>query len=226
MTEMDESSTKEIIEARWQARQAPHTDGVVFPSGRMVTFDYCVQSDERVFDFGIHDKGEDTLSAFIARQGDDDAWTPLLTIGVHECPEYGVRVEFGEGSFGCYGFVACTDIVTNRLQWLAFFQASNPFVQARCRGDAIEATTNLGHMWTFPMRWPECLAVKDASVLLSGVRIIQATNDLALFSGALREGLRASPSRPTGCPGARGLAAGRPGWRGQAVLRADVGPSP
>lgn len=159
MTERDERSPEEIIEAQWRERRAPHTDGVVFPSGRVVTFDYCVQSDEHVFDFGIHGKDEDTLSAFVARQGDGDAWTSLLTIGVHECPEYGVRVEFGEGSFGCYGFVACLDIVTSHLQWLAFFQESNPFVRAQCRDDAIEATTNLGHVWSFPIRHPERLVV-------------------------------------------------------------------
>jgi len=162
MTEMNERSPQEMIEAKWQARRAPHTDGVVFPSGRMVTFEYCVQSDERTFDFGIFDAFEDDLSDFIARQGDDDPWTPLLTIGVHECPEHGVRVEFGEGSYGCHGYVVCADLATNRLRWLAFFQESNPFVRAQCRGEVIEATSNMGHVWTFPISCPERLSVKDA----------------------------------------------------------------
>jgi hypothetical protein len=159
-----ENGPEQTLETRWRARQAPLTDGIVFPSGKMIVFDYCVQSDERGFDFGIYDEAEDNLSNFVASHGEHDAWTPLLTIGSHECPERGIRVEFGEGSFGCYGFVACTDLATERLLWLAFFQESNPFVRAHCRGDTIEATTNLGHTWTFPIHRPERLSVRDVAI--------------------------------------------------------------
>lgn len=199
MATIDGSFDGGVVEEQWLARRAPMIDGIVFPCGNTALVDYCVQSDEVEFDFGIRKTQKGHLRDFRESQADEELWTPLLTLGTHPCPGEGIIVEFGEGSFGCYGFVACVDEHSKRLRWLAFFQESNPFVGARCRDGQIEAVTNLGHTWLFPIDEPD------------GLRVV----DLGSQPGRLtsRSGPKCSLILPTeGVP--RGLvnAAGRVAW--------------
>ncbi|MEI6433127.1 MAG: hypothetical protein WCP07_13160 [bacterium] len=50
----------------------------------------------------------------------------------------------GSGGFGGEGFVGVED-ADGQLQWLAFFNDSNPFVRLSMEGNILEAVSNTGN---------------------------------------------------------------------------------
>jgi hypothetical protein len=71
----------------------------------------------------------------------------------------GVRILAGECNLGGDGFVAVIDAATNRLRWLAWFEASNPFAELALDGADLLATSTLGYCWRFPLAEPAMCAV-------------------------------------------------------------------
>jgi hypothetical protein len=64
----------------------------------------------------------------------------------------------GEGALGGDGVVAVLGD-QNNLPWIAFFDWSNPFVSLRVEDRALEATSNLGHVWRFTLPIPQEIVV-------------------------------------------------------------------
>ena len=72
----------------------------------------------------------------------------------------GLVVTGGEcAAYGTFGFVAVSHCSDNHLEWLAFFLASNPFVDIAVSGATIIAITNLGARYVFPLGEPEKVQV-------------------------------------------------------------------
>jgi hypothetical protein len=71
----------------------------------------------------------------------------------------GLHLLAGECNLGGDGFVAVIDTPTNRLRWLAWFEASNPFAELALDGADLLATSTLGCRWRFPLADPATCAV-------------------------------------------------------------------
>jgi hypothetical protein len=69
--------------------------------------------------------------------------------------ELDLRIQGGEGSCGSEGFIALSEISTQNLLWLAYFDCSNPFEKVSIEQNKVYAISNLRHIWPFPMKSPE-----------------------------------------------------------------------
>lgn len=81
----------------------------------------------------------------------------LFPLAVLDFTHHGVlkRSHGGEcGGDGQFGFVAITDRISDELNWLAFFEKSNPFVELHVGQDKLTAITNVGWEYTFPVGHP------------------------------------------------------------------------
>lgn len=85
--------------------------------------------------------------------------TGLISICRTEDKKKDIVVIGGEGGMGSDGFVAVTDLA-NQLQWLAFFDFSNPFVSVELLNEEIIGTNNLGEKWRFPLKNPSKIRIE------------------------------------------------------------------
>jgi hypothetical protein len=85
--------------------------------------------------------------------------TRIGSNGEQSYPDLNLRVIGGEASHGSEGFVAVTQMTTDRLVWLAYFNCSNPFETVSLVDGIVIAVSNLGHVWRLPLSQPETLAV-------------------------------------------------------------------
>lgn len=77
-----------------------------------------------------------------------------------EITELELKVYYGEGSWGSEGFIAVCDSKQDSLQWIAFFEYSNPIINVEHVNGKIYAYSNLGHKWVFDIRHPENVRVE------------------------------------------------------------------
>ncbi len=70
-----------------------------------------------------------------------------------------IRVFAGEGGLGADGFVAVVKVSDSQLEWVAFFENSNPFVEVELRETEVLAKTNLSNTWRFPLDSPAHVTV-------------------------------------------------------------------
>jgi hypothetical protein len=136
------------IQDLFRAERWPIVSGVYFDSGEVVLIEYAR-------DLWICPGARSTLES-IVEMGRGMNW--LNGLFTAEDPRSDLRVECGEGSHGPEGFVALSRR-DGHLMWLAYFEHSNPFVTAAIEGGRINATSNLGHRWSFPIDRPEHVEV-------------------------------------------------------------------
>ncbi|HEX5718822.1 MAG TPA: hypothetical protein VF179_21855 [Thermoanaerobaculia bacterium] len=96
--------------------------------------------------------GEWTDIETLSREGLE--WTTLGSLTEVLDSTGNIRVCGGEGGMGADGFVAVAEASQNRLQWIAFFENSNPFVEVGLEGNQITAKTSLPYVWRFPLDSP------------------------------------------------------------------------
>lgn len=127
----------------------PIVSGIYFASGAVVLL-------ECNLGHWVRPIARSTLASVVELNSDWMAY--LNTLFTMEEPRAGVLVEGGEGSHGSEGFVALSRL-GGRLEWVGYFQWSNPFIKATIEDGRVIATTNLGHRWLFPIDHSEQVEV-------------------------------------------------------------------
>ena len=91
-------------------------------------------------------------------------WTTALPFETVRDAESQSVVIVGECGMGSDGFVAMqASEVPDSLQWLAFFDFSNPFESVRLEKGFIKARNNIGEEWHFARSSPWRIEIHPAS---------------------------------------------------------------
>lgn len=149
------------VATAWLHEQCAIVNGVMFPDDRV----YLVSVTSRPRQSPLVACSEETVSISSVFGDADVEFTELTGLFEAEYPDRGLVVACGEGGMGGDGFVAVLKSGNRELVWLAFFDASNPFIRASLAGDIVHAVSSLGHCWRFPVDRPERVsAVEECDV--------------------------------------------------------------
>jgi len=80
----------------------------------------------------------------------DTEWTSVSPLAQAIDPTGRYAAVAGECGHGSDGFVALIDRQTQRPEWIAFFDFSNPFETAEITDTHVVARNNLGETWSIP----------------------------------------------------------------------------
>lgn len=148
-----------IIEKEWLEERVPFVNGIIYPSGRVVMVDIG-HGDGDHYDF-IKESCNNSNLEEIKAKGDFD-WVNICGTFRRDSENRELKVVCGEASWGSDGFVSLYSNVEKRLLWIAFFDNSNPFVEAEIDGSMVIARTNLDYLWSFPIDSPEDFVIEKA----------------------------------------------------------------
>jgi hypothetical protein len=137
----------------WLKGECPILNGVMFSDGSVE----CVEPYDQPRPAGaisLVGKGRTQLQSHIPLES-----TGLMPLCRCEDKAKGIVVTAGEAGMGSDGFVAVADL-SNQLQWIAFFDFSNPFISVEVSGDEVVSRNNLGETWRFPLAHPSAVRVE------------------------------------------------------------------
>ncbi|APU16371.1 MULTISPECIES: hypothetical protein [Actinoalloteichus] len=148
-------STPAQVQQRWQARQAPDGDFIVFADGSLSAMEF-----ERFVE-PVRFRWWETLRA--------EAWTPMDWLEVDDvlasCTHGRRRASAGESAaHGSVGWVALTSADgRDTLEWLAVSRYSDPFSSVTLDDRVLSATSTSGQVWRFPCDAPADVTISDGS---------------------------------------------------------------
>lgn len=137
-------------------------DGILFDTGDIIIMDCLTLTGNGNIEFKIHPLVKATLSSYL--EFNPDHWTSIIELAAISWEAGGLRASCGGGGYGSDGFVAVCRLEDNYLNWIAFFQSSNPFDKIDIVGTDVIAVSTYGHVWTFPIQHPERVKVKGHEV--------------------------------------------------------------
>jgi hypothetical protein len=160
MSDNSERVASELdLAAQWAAERCPIIDGIVFGDGRvkLISARWERQEDGRL-EIVLKPSGWTTLAELHARE--QLQWTGVIGLCEAVAPAKNIRVLGGEGGLGSDGFVAYLRNDDGRINWIAFFNSSNPFEVVQVHEDYVLARTSLGTWWRFPLDAPDRLTLQ------------------------------------------------------------------
>lgn len=145
------------VVTRWKNGEVPILNGVVQAVG-LVHLVHPVDA-PRSLPMTLQQGGEAEMGVL-----SEIGWTRGIPADVRRDAETHAVVIVGECGMGSDGFVAmqATDD-PDSLQWLAFFDFSNPFESVSLAGDFIKARNNLGEEWCFDRPSPWEIEIRPAA---------------------------------------------------------------
>jgi len=130
----------------WAHQYLPNESGIYFSDGTVILQSF--NEDESIDVVGrvsLHDLAQDFEIGII----DED-----IRCSIDETT--GLKLCFGEAAaHGSIGYLTLIDSKLDKLIWFAFYNGSNPFIDAKIDGTNVIAVTNHGYRWKFPISSPE-----------------------------------------------------------------------
>lgn len=145
-----EMKTSSVLHG-WSEGRCPILNGVFYPDDTVVPLDVEEHEDGSPPDV----RARDAVS--LNEVAGPVEWTSLGVLAEASVPGLDARVAVGQGGMGGDGFVALLVGAEGKLEWLAFFDCSNPFEEVRVEGRDVLAVSNLGVEWRFPVTHPEAV---------------------------------------------------------------------
>lgn len=148
---------EQIIQDKWKDRMCPIVNGITFGNGMIFRLEFQdLEFDDNISPLQVTERMD--VELFTGKFG--DYWTTLTSLCEFRLPQRNLLVYGGEGGFGADGFVALSRISDDYLNWLAFFDDSNPFVEVSINDESVLiGITTLGDVWQFPLDHPESVKV-------------------------------------------------------------------
>ncbi len=143
------------IQKAWTEGKSPIINGIVYGDDTAVLLDIAAGAVGS--SYSIHVASKTTLADL--ERGQKLEWTYIAQLCEAKVFEEGLTIVGGEGGMGADGFIAVIRTASNQLVWLAFLDCSNPFEKVSLSDGIINAVTNLGHTWSFPLARPEAVTV-------------------------------------------------------------------
>ena len=149
--------TELLIQTAWKDERCPILNGIVFGTGhvKLLHVEFSPKSggaDYTVKEYGTTDIG-------LLEESKQLTWTYLGQLFETFDKKQGIRISCGEGGMGGDGFVAVSKGTEDWLEWIAFFDCSNPFVEIKALDDEIVGMTNIDNIWRFSLQNPGLITV-------------------------------------------------------------------
>lgn len=149
------------IQDIWEQDQCPIINGIIFDSGEIILLKIRSLQVRNIWVDLLDLCGKSTLEKFLTKQPDQLASITTLAETEAGSETSGLRLLCGEGSSGGDGFVAVCRAADEHLNWIAFFENSNPFEHIEIHGSDVFAVNNCQQIWRFPLARPDlCCVVK------------------------------------------------------------------
>lgn len=158
--DLTEEINSELIEKNWSKNMLPLVNGIVYPSCKVVFVDVRYGESSNLYE---RENSFVTTVEELDSTG-DLGWVYISSLFKKESNEGAFTVSCGEGDMEGDGFVSLYSNVEKRLLWIAFFDNSNPFVEAEVDGSMVRARTNLDYLWSFPIDSPEDFVIEKAKI--------------------------------------------------------------
>jgi len=167
-------SQSEIIQEKWRDEECPLIDGITFGSGEIVAFECRTLAGKGGIDVQVRPLIRGPIESAL-ELCPDLWWASLVTLGEVQIADMGLVLSCGEGSRGGDGFVAVSHRESGDLEWVAFFQSSNPFASVALEeGEggrkSVRAVSTHGHVWKFPIDRPERVTVDTSGDVAASVK--------------------------------------------------------
>lgn len=143
------SDTLSNIQNKWDSELCPIINGILFLNGQLWSYDYL--------DIEIRGVSGRSVKLREVNPSQISSTVQFSTLTERDTSldiERGRIYSCGEGGFGSDGYVSCVNSNSGELEWIAFFEESNPFVLLKVMRDHIEATNSHGHIWCFEKESP------------------------------------------------------------------------
>lgn len=145
---------KQLIQEKWREGLAPVVNGILYADGKIFQIDRtCAQKK-------ILKPTETKLEALMAQS--EVLWACYDELHSIDISFAGIRIACGEGSWGEDGYIAAIETKKNLLQWVGFFDYTNPFIGLKLQNNSVVATNNLGVMWRFQPEYPELITIVES----------------------------------------------------------------
>ena len=157
----NDKQSGQIIQKAWKEEKCPIINGIIFGNGKVVLLD--VEDFHSIIRKRMQKKSIKVISHSDLNELEDTnrlEWSYITELFEINDSSRGIRISCGEGGMGADGFVAVTQEGTDVLEWIAFFDISNPFMEIHIHDNEIIATTNLGDKWHFLMNKPESVYIE------------------------------------------------------------------
>lgn len=155
-----ENQTK--IQELWANEKCPIVNGIIFGNGLIKKLELI--RDELYKPVEIRLNNEITILNFLQNKPSNlTGLTSITQLCEKFISEKNIRLVAGEAGWGGDGFVAVENLDSNQLQFLLFFDNSNPFVEIDFLDSNILALSNLGERWIIPIEEPEKMTVISLS---------------------------------------------------------------
>jgi hypothetical protein len=149
------SANKKLIDFKNHQR-CPGINSICYSNGEVQLIDIIVDWKHPVV-YEIH-LGIKTSIAELEREN-KLSWNDCVIRDQIITDEPKVEILCGEGNLGADGFIAVIN-ASDKLDWVAFFDCSNPFVKLAFKDGVIYAESSLGHTWKLPLLSPHNLTIE------------------------------------------------------------------
>jgi hypothetical protein len=131
--------------------ECPQANGIIFPDGtiRLLNTGNLKKKSINI----ITETGQTSLATLA--ENNLLHWDSCGVMNVRTDKKLSIEVMAGECSgHGSYGFVAVVELISKKLQWLAFFEWSNPFDRIEIVGKEIHVRSTMDQLWKFNIKDP------------------------------------------------------------------------
>jgi hypothetical protein len=141
------------LRSLWIVGQCPIATGIYYASGDITKLQIAQNGDQ------VAIAGRTTLDALL--ESDPDYLTDIDVIASESFRfnNQNLAAHCGGGSYGSEGFICLTQDFSPI--WLAYFEASNPFMKIKLRRDKLHAVNNCREEWVIPISDPEKIVVDN-----------------------------------------------------------------
>lgn len=145
------------IQELWANEQCPIVNGIIFGNGVIKRFelirDGSWNPEKTVLDLKAQ------ISIIEILRNEPNNITHIHQLCEKTVLERNIRLVVGEAGWGGDGFVAVETLKTKKLEFMLFFDNSNPFTEVDFVDSEIVAISNLGEKWIIPIKEPEKITV-------------------------------------------------------------------
>jgi hypothetical protein len=147
------SDNRVTIQELWADEQCPIINGIIFGDGIIKRFRLVRDNSQEGAIINLILETQTTVIDFLSQKPNN--LTTLVQLCEKNVSEKHLRLIAGEGGWGGDGFVAIENKETKALEFLLFFDNSNPFVEIDFDESRVIAVSNLGERWIIPIEEPE-----------------------------------------------------------------------
>src|SRR5258708_31307866 len=152
-TDSNHEASERLIQEKWKEELCPIISGIICGDGQIHLMDFSRISEGDRTKLELHITGSTNISSFLKVRC--DYLTNITQLCEVRYPKENICIIGGEGGQGSEGFVAVSRLYDNYLEWIAFFEESNPFVSVRLDGPSVIAVSTYDDTWNFPLKHPE-----------------------------------------------------------------------